>query len=169
MARGHANTLFEILQYGDIEIQPDTLSIWSLPRHAYPSVVPSSIVYSQTCNATAIANTSIRVSPHVWLHLITNATSHLPTHTCGLMLPTHAYPCHVPSEMHLSLLSTPSSASAQLVHISYTMCKWFWLYLPKAKYCRVLNVSVLNYNMRVCSELYRWLYRPTNQSISCSL
>ena len=111
-------------------------------------VVPSSIVYSHTCSTTALTNISTCVSPHVWLYPMTNATSHVPTRMCGLMLSTHAYPCHVPNEMHLSPSSTPSSASAFFVHICYTTPKMIvseWD-SPKARYS-------LGF-VRECSRLY---------------
>ena len=56
--------------------------------------------------------------------------------TCGLMLPTHAYLCHVPNKMHLPPSSIPSSASAQLVHISYTMCKMILTRFTQGKISR---------------------------------
>ena len=61
-------------------------------------VVPSSIVHSHTCNATALANTPTRVSSHVWTYVIENATPHVRTRPCGLIYSTHAYPCHVSND-----------------------------------------------------------------------
>ena len=86
-------------------------------------VKPSSFVYSHTCNIIAPTNIQTRVSPYVWPHFVTNATSNVRTCTCGLLFSAHAYPCYVPKEMHLSPSFTPSSASALLVHIFSTMCK----------------------------------------------
>ena len=94
-------------------------------------VVPSSVVYSHTCNATALTNISTHVSPHAWLNPTMNATSHVPTRTCGLMLPTYAHPWPVPNVVHLFPSSTPSSACTQFVHIPYRMGKMIMTPLPK--------------------------------------
>ena len=121
--------------------------------------MPCSIVYSHTCNATALNNISTRVTTPI-------NERHL-TRRCGLLLSARAYPCHVSNEMRLSPSSTPSSASAQLVHISYTMCKMILTTIyPMQGIAWVLSMSVWNCNVCGCSELYRRLYRPSNHSMS---
>lgn len=84
--------------------------------------MPSGIVYSHTCNATTLTNIWTRVSPPAWPHQITN-----PPHTRKLAYVDKSYPrqflCHWSSEMNLSPSPTPTSASAQLVHTFYTICK----------------------------------------------
>ena len=65
---------------------------------AFMYAVPSSIIYSHTCNVTALTNISTLISPHVWPYPITNANSQVRTRACGLMLSTHASLCHVPND-----------------------------------------------------------------------
>ena len=96
----------------------------------------SSIVYTHThthtrvkhhCNehltrATALTNTSTRVSPHVWSHLEPHATSHVRTHTCGLLYDTRAYPCHVCNRDHTqsfiyTMHHAPFDAYTQVIYI----------------------------------------------------
>ena len=62
-------------------------------------------------------------------------------------------------EIHLSTSSTPSSASAQLVHIFYTMCKIICdSDLPKARYCLGFK--------RECSNCEIYEYSLLNASSS---
>ena len=42
-----------------------------------------------------------RTNEHIHTCISTRVTTRVIAYPCGLMLPTHACPCHVPNEMHL--------------------------------------------------------------------
>ena len=81
----------------------------------YGRVVPSSIVYSHTCHATAPTNKSTVSSSKCDHTYYKNATLHMQTRTCGLTLPTHAPPCYVSNEMH-HIIECKRTTRTHLLH-----------------------------------------------------
>lgn len=68
---------------------------FAIERGIYGSVESSSIVYSYTCNTTALTHISTHISPHAWPCPIMNGESHVQARTSILMLSTHVNLCHV--------------------------------------------------------------------------
>lgn len=86
-------------------------------------VLLNSIMNSYKCYNKALTNMSTRISPLVSLHLLTTLPHMYKLKRmvyCILHMHTHAI---CPIDMHISPSYTPSSASAQHLHVFYTECK----------------------------------------------